>query len=81
MEMNATSLRQLLITWISNWTNLSVQPNLDLFFDLGLDSLHYAELISQIETEIGVTLDFSSLDNWESVRTINGIIEFVFKNN
>lgn len=81
MEMNATSLKQLLITWISDWTNLSVQPDLDLFFDLGLDSLHYAELISKIETEIGVTLDFSTLDNWESVRTINGIIEFVFKNN
>jgi acyl carrier protein len=81
MEMNATSLKQLLITWISDWTNLSVQPDLDLFFDLGLDSLHYAELISKIEAEIGVTLDFSTLDNWESVRTINGIIEFVFKNN
>lgn len=77
MEIDETSLQQRLISLVSIWTKLPVQDDLDLFFDLGLDSLHYAELISKIENDLGVELDFSSLDNWESVRTISGIVEFV----
>jgi len=77
MEIDETSLKQWLISLVSLWTKLPVQDDLDLFFDLGLDSLHYAELISKIEDDLGVELDFSSLNNWESVRTISGIAEFV----
>jgi len=77
MEIDETSLQQRLISLVSIWTKLPVEDDLDLFFDLGLDSLHYAELISKIENDLGVELDFSSLNNWESVRTISGIAEFV----
>lgn len=77
MEIGETSLKQRLISLVSIWTKLPVQDDLDLFFDLGLDSLHYAELISKIENDLDMELDFSSLSNWESVRTISGIAEFI----
>jgi len=80
MAIDKNSLDSQLVAWVSNWTNLKVEVDLDLFFDLGLDSLHYAELISKVEADLGTLLDFSSLSDWESVRTIGGITEFIVSN-
>lgn len=80
MEMSTNSIEQQLIAWVSSWTEMSVQPDFDLFLEIGLDSLHYAELISKLEVQLGIEFDFSSLSDWESVRTIRGITKFVVNN-
>ena len=58
-------------------TNFEKDLNADLFRNIGIDSLKFAELIAHLEDELGVRIDFACLTDWEEIKTLNGLAKFV----
>ncbi len=64
---------------ISGMTDLSpeqVRPDSELFSDLGLDSLYFASLLSEICTQWDITI---SEENFRAIRTVNDITSIIRK--
>lgn len=69
-----------LIAWVTARINREFSNFEDFFDDLGLDSLHFSEMISDLEMILSIEIDFSTLIDWTEVRNINGLTNFIMQN-
>lgn len=71
------NLEDFINTWIINKFGKGISESTN-FFDIGLfDSLTFAELIIDIENFLGIEIDFTSIEDWKDVSSINGLKTFL----
>lgn len=71
------NLEDFINTWIINKFGKRISESTN-FFDIGLfDSLNFAELIIDIENFLGIEIDFTSIEDWMDVSSINGLKTFL----
>lgn len=66
---------------ISDWIRSKSSKEFDFeanLLELGvLDSLLFAELISHLEMELKVSLDFFEVDDWSSIFSVTGLGNYI----
>jgi acyl carrier protein len=72
-----SSVEYLIREWIMQHSDNTVLADGDLFLEFGLNSLQFAELISHIEEQFQIEIDFSKLIDWEAVKTLSGLVRYI----
>lgn len=71
------NLEDFINNWIINKFGKRISESTN-FFEIGLfDSLTFAELIIDIENFLGIEIDFTSIEDWKDVSSINGLKTFL----
>jgi acyl carrier protein len=71
------NLEDFIKTWIINKFGKEISESTN-FFDIGLfDSLTFAELVIDIENFLGIEIDFTRIEDWKDVSSINGLKTFL----
>ena len=73
-------IAEFIVMRVGQMSGVDILESDDLFIDGLLDSLSFAELVSAIEDEFPVILDFTKVDNWENIRTPLGLTDFCKEN-
>ena len=73
-------IAEFIVMRVGQMSGVDILESDDLFIDGLLDSLSFAELVSAIEDEFLVVLDFTKVDNWENIRTPLGLTDFCKEN-
>lgn len=70
------SLLALLLRMLAadGWTRDDVTPETNLLMDLGVDSLLLVEFLLRVETELGIPVDFGSL-NYQDLASLRRLAD------
>lgn len=66
------------LDWIERRTSVAVEPYMDIFDTVGLDSLDLAILLDELQVYVGAEYDLSILSDWTSIRTPHGLVTNLF---
>ena len=62
-----------IINWIEEKTGFVLRTNQNFFDSPAFDSLSFAQLISALEEEFDLEINFMELDDWTTVLTPSGL--------
>lgn len=75
--MSEDRVKEIIVDWIREKTRRDFDSETNLL-ELGvLDSLLFAELVSHLEIELSILLDFSEVDDWSTISSVTGLSQFI----
>jgi acyl carrier protein len=66
-----------IVSWIKVNLNIECDPKQNFFENHTLDSLNFAELISAIEHNFSIDIQFDQMTDWTIVNTPLGLAEYI----